>query len=95
MPAKGPAYWLSRQVSNLNSSDPESDVLPITPRDNFAVTNIEKFLLKNFLLEQMYVLFNFLRIESILLNKQRNPLTAKDTKIVQSAQRFYNLHHAP
>jgi hypothetical protein len=27
---------LSRQVSNLNSSDPESDVLPITPRDNFA-----------------------------------------------------------
>ena len=28
--------WLSRQVSNLNSSDPESDVLPITPRDKFA-----------------------------------------------------------
>ena len=34
--------WLSRQVSNLNSSDPESDVLPITPRDNFEVANIEK-----------------------------------------------------
>jgi hypothetical protein len=35
---------LSRQVSNLNSSDPESDVLPITPRDNFEVANIYKFL---------------------------------------------------
>ena len=34
-PANEPALWLSRQVSNLNSSDPESDVLPITPRDNF------------------------------------------------------------
>jgi hypothetical protein len=42
---------LSRQVSNLNSSDPESDVLPITPRDNFADANIEIFLLKNFLLD--------------------------------------------
>ena len=38
-----PAFLLSRQVSNLNSSDPESDVLPITPRDNFAVANIKKF----------------------------------------------------
>ena len=26
---------LSDQVSNLDSSDPESDVLPITPQDNF------------------------------------------------------------
>jgi hypothetical protein len=80
MPAKAPAFVLSRQVSNLNSSDPESDVLPITPRDNFAVTNIENFLLKNFLLEQMYVLFNFLTIEGNNLNKQRNPLTTKETK---------------
>jgi hypothetical protein len=31
---------LSRQVSNLNSSDPESDVLPITPRDSFEGANI-------------------------------------------------------
>jgi hypothetical protein len=37
---------LSRQVSNLNSSDPESDVLPITPRDNFEVANINIFLKK-------------------------------------------------
>jgi hypothetical protein len=37
-------YQLSRQVSNLNSSDPESDVLPITPRDNFEVANINNFL---------------------------------------------------
>jgi hypothetical protein len=44
MPAKVPALWLSRQVSNLNSSDPESDVLPITPRDNFEVANIKKIL---------------------------------------------------
>jgi hypothetical protein len=36
-------FLLSRQVSNLNSSDPESDVLPITPRDSFAVANINKF----------------------------------------------------
>ena len=28
---------LSRQGSNLDSSDPESDVLPITLRDNFRV----------------------------------------------------------
>ena len=45
MPAKEPARWLSRQVSNLNSSDPESDVLPITPRDRFArkyILNMEK-----------------------------------------------------
>jgi hypothetical protein len=35
---------LSRQVSNLNSSDPESDVLPITPRDNFEAANIKNFL---------------------------------------------------
>ena len=33
-------FLLSRQVSNLNSSDPESDVLPITPRDSFAGANI-------------------------------------------------------
>ena len=30
-------YLLSRQVSNLNSSDPETDVLPITPQDSFMV----------------------------------------------------------
>jgi hypothetical protein len=36
-------FVLSRQVSNLNSSDPESDVLPITPRDNFRGANIEIF----------------------------------------------------
>jgi hypothetical protein len=35
-------FLLSRQVSNLNSSDPESDVLPITPRDNFEAANIKK-----------------------------------------------------
>jgi len=46
MPAKVPALWLSRQVSNLNSSDPESDVLPITLRDNFRGANIEIFLKK-------------------------------------------------
>ena len=34
-------FRLSRQVSNLNSSDPESDVLPITPRDNFEDANID------------------------------------------------------
>ena len=28
-------YMLSRQGSNLDSSHPECDVLPITPRDNF------------------------------------------------------------
>ena len=28
---------LSCQVSNLNSSDPETDVLPITPQDSFMV----------------------------------------------------------
>ncbi len=33
-------FLLSRQVSNLNSSDPESDVLPITPRDNLEGANI-------------------------------------------------------
>jgi hypothetical protein len=27
-------FLLSDQVSNLNSSDPETDVLPITPSDN-------------------------------------------------------------
>jgi hypothetical protein len=42
MPAEEPAFLLSRQGSNLNSSDPESDVLPITLRDNFEVANIEK-----------------------------------------------------
>lgn len=41
-PAEEAGFWLSRQVSNLNSSDPESDVLPITPRDNFEVANINK-----------------------------------------------------
>ena len=30
------AYLLPDQVSNLNSSDPESDVLPITPSGNEA-----------------------------------------------------------
>ena len=42
MPAKVPASMLSRQVSNLNSSDPESDVLPITPRDNFVAQRYSK-----------------------------------------------------
>ncbi len=37
---------LSRQGSNLNSSDPESDVLPITLRDNFEAANIN-YILKN------------------------------------------------
>lgn len=31
---------LSCQGSNLDSSDPESDVLPITPQDNFYGANI-------------------------------------------------------
>ena len=39
-PAKEAGFLLSRQVSNLNSSDPESDVLPITPRDSFEDANI-------------------------------------------------------
>ena len=34
MPAEEPAFLLLRQGSNLNFSDPESDVLPITPRSN-------------------------------------------------------------
>jgi hypothetical protein len=33
-------FLLSRQVSNLNSSDPESDVLPITPRDSYKRVQI-------------------------------------------------------
>jgi hypothetical protein len=28
--------WLPRQESNLDSSDPESDVLPITPQGNIT-----------------------------------------------------------
>jgi hypothetical protein len=44
-------FVLSRQVSNLNSSDPESDVLPITPRDNFRGANIEKFLQNSNMIE--------------------------------------------
>jgi hypothetical protein len=40
---EGRLFKLSRQVSNLNSSDPESDVLPVTPRDNFEVANINIF----------------------------------------------------
>lgn len=31
---------LSCQGSNLDSSDPESDVLPITPQDSFEAANI-------------------------------------------------------
>ena len=30
-------FLLPRQESNLNSSDPESDVLPITPRGNGGI----------------------------------------------------------
>jgi hypothetical protein len=52
MPAKVPASLLSRQVSNLNSSDPESDVLPITLRDNFRGANIKKFIQKHFRREE-------------------------------------------
>ena len=37
---KNPAYrrifMLSDQGSNLDSSDPESDVLPVTPSDNYV-----------------------------------------------------------
>lgn len=33
--------WLSCQGSNLDSSDPESDVLPITPQDNVAAKIIK------------------------------------------------------
>jgi hypothetical protein len=31
---------LSCKGSNLDSSDPESDVLPITPQDSFETANI-------------------------------------------------------
>ncbi len=51
---KGSRLLLSRQVSNLNSSDPESDVLPITPRDNFEAANIKK----NYLFILVQVSFN-------------------------------------
>ena len=33
-------YVLLRQGSNLDSSDPESDVLPITPRSNFGIAKL-------------------------------------------------------
>lgn len=32
---------LSCQGSNLDSSDPESDVLPITPQDNFLLLTVD------------------------------------------------------
>ena len=31
---------LARQGSNLNSSDPESDVLPVTPRANTFIPDV-------------------------------------------------------
>jgi hypothetical protein len=34
---------LLRQGSNLNFSDPESDVLPITPRSILEAANIKNF----------------------------------------------------
>ena len=34
------AFLLLRQGSNLDSSDPESDVLPITPRSNFGIAKL-------------------------------------------------------
>ena len=34
------AFLLSDQGSNLDSSDPESDVLPITPSDKFEGTKL-------------------------------------------------------
>ncbi len=44
-------FWLSDQVSNLDSSEPKSDVLPVTPSDSnspliFGNTNVELFFLK-------------------------------------------------
>ena len=36
-------FWLTRQGSNLDSSEPKSDVLPITPRVN-QVANLKLFL---------------------------------------------------
>lgn len=39
---------LSCQVSNLNSSDPETDVLPITPQDNFHYLEPNVFVETNY-----------------------------------------------
>jgi hypothetical protein len=41
---RGLRFSLLRQGSNLNFSDPESDVLPITPRSNLKDANIKNFL---------------------------------------------------
>ena len=35
--------WLLRQGSNLDFSDPESDVLPVTPRSNFRGSKYKEF----------------------------------------------------
>jgi hypothetical protein len=37
---------LLRQGSNLDFSDPESDVLPVTPRSNLEAANIKKISVK-------------------------------------------------
>ena len=45
-PARSGIFKLSDQGSNLDSSDPESDVLPVTPSDNlvFGSAKLYKFL---------------------------------------------------
>lgn len=42
-PKKSSGLLLPRQGSNLNSSDPESDVLPITPQDNVGAKIIQLY----------------------------------------------------
>ncbi len=61
---------LSRQVSNLNSSDPESDVLPITLRDKFEAANIKN--LFKMISKQISKIEGTLRATS--LPELRNPL---------------------
>ena len=68
---------MSRQVSNLNSSDPESDVLPITPRDNFEPANIEK--IRKFHITMEFHLKKWMRQPNLIRNMdlQFNGLVAQ------------------
>ena len=55
-------FKLSDQGSNLDSSDPESDVLPITPSDNFLLRSAKLYIFLNVASE----IFSFFRTVLIL-----------------------------
>ncbi len=67
------AFLLLRQGSNLDSSDSESDVLPITPRSNFGIAKLRHLQLSSKCIYYFFATFSQVSLRGTVLLKIKLP----------------------